>query len=308
MLRVAFVAAAKIVSNSYIKEVLRTSIRGRMSGAGVFPGDPCVTARLFEQTQVHKRFTRIDLPTYSLEMLEKGPKAKFTVCVEGNIGSGKSTLLEHFSKFDDVEVLQEPVEKWRDVRGCNLLDLMYKDPCRWAHTFQAYVQMTMLELHLQSTSSPVKLIERSLYSARYCFVENLYKSGKMSDAEHSVYCEWYNMITQHLSVDIDLIVYLRTNPKKLYRRIKDRARSEEQAIPLQYLEDLHNLHEEWLMEKKHPLPAPVLVLDANDNLAAMYKKFEEHTADILCQKLAGGGSVPRASDIISPASPIKAVN
>lgn len=54
-------------------------------------------------------------------MFESGPKAKFTVCVEGNIGCGKSTLLKHFSQFDDVEVLQEPVEKWRDVRGYNLL-------------------------------------------------------------------------------------------------------------------------------------------------------------------------------------------
>ena len=45
----------------------------------------------------------------------------FTVIVEGNIGSGKTTFLNHFSKFKDVEVLQEPVEKWRDVQGHNLL-------------------------------------------------------------------------------------------------------------------------------------------------------------------------------------------
>lgn len=54
-------------------------------------------------------------------MLLKGKKARFTVCVEGNIGSGKSTLLNHFKKFSDVEVFQEPVHKWRDVKGNNLL-------------------------------------------------------------------------------------------------------------------------------------------------------------------------------------------
>lgn len=45
----------------------------------------------------------------------------FTVIVEGNIGSGKTTLLNYFSKYRDVEVLQEPVEKWRNVDGHNLL-------------------------------------------------------------------------------------------------------------------------------------------------------------------------------------------
>lgn len=45
----------------------------------------------------------------------------FTVCVEGNIGSGKTTFLSHFKKFDNVTVLEEPVELWRDVSGTNLL-------------------------------------------------------------------------------------------------------------------------------------------------------------------------------------------
>lgn len=45
----------------------------------------------------------------------------FTVCIEGNIGSGKTTFLSHFKKFDNVTVLEEPVELWRDVSGTNLL-------------------------------------------------------------------------------------------------------------------------------------------------------------------------------------------
>lgn len=66
-------------------------------------------------------FEKIGLTEICLDMFEKGPKSKFTVSVEGNIGSGKSTLLQHFAKFNDVEVLQEPVDKWRNVRGYNLL-------------------------------------------------------------------------------------------------------------------------------------------------------------------------------------------
>ena len=56
----------------------------------------------------------------------------FTVVVEGNIGSGKSTFLSHFSSKQPedqggedglVDILAEPVNKWRDVDGHNLLEV-----------------------------------------------------------------------------------------------------------------------------------------------------------------------------------------
>ena len=55
----------------------------------------------------------------------------FTVVVEGNIGSGKTTFLQHFNKFsEEVEILAEPVDKWRNANGHNLLQMMYEDPHR----------------------------------------------------------------------------------------------------------------------------------------------------------------------------------
>ena len=55
----------------------------------------------------------------------------FTVVVEGNIGSGKTTFLQHFNKFsEEVEIMAEPVDKWRDANGHNLLQMMYEDPHR----------------------------------------------------------------------------------------------------------------------------------------------------------------------------------
>ena len=47
--------------------------------------------------------------------------------IEGNIASGKSTLLKNLSEFDDVVVLPEPLEKWQNWKGKNMLDLLYKD-------------------------------------------------------------------------------------------------------------------------------------------------------------------------------------
>jgi deoxynucleoside kinase len=210
-------------------------------------------------------------------------KRPFTVLVEGNIGCGKTTLLEYFDKFAEIQVLEEPVSKWRDLSGHNLLDLMYKDPKRWSMPFQSYVQQTMLEVHLQPTTRPIKLLERSIYSARYCFVENLYRSGKLESSELEVLAHWFDYLTNspELDLKVDLIVYLRTKPEKALERIRERARGEETGIPLEYLEELHQLHEDWLCANKFQLPAPVITIDANQDADEMIREYEKHASLIL---------------------------
>ncbi|NP_001258864.1 thymidine kinase 2 isoform 6 [Homo sapiens] len=106
---------------------------------------------------------------------EQEKEKKSVICVEGNIASGKTTCLEFFSNATDVEVLTEPVSKWRNVRGHNPLGLMYHDASRWGLTLQTYVQLTMLDRHTRPQVSSVRLMERSIHSARYIFVENLYR-------------------------------------------------------------------------------------------------------------------------------------
>lgn len=229
------------------------------------------------------------------------PQKKFrwgTICVEGNIGCGKTTFLNYFrTRLQEAgelnsQVIAEPVEKWRDVEGENLFHYLYKDPARYSLAFQTYVQLTMMKLHMAQP----KLMERSIYSARYCFVENLYKLNYLSRLEYVILDKWfkhlvldgredkgtlngdtidYKMLSNPTGVNIDLIIYLRCSPQKVMDRVRARSRTEEKDISFDYLKSLHDLHESWLIEKKSPVPAPVLVLDTNcaqESLETLYDR------------------------------------
>ncbi|XP_074646038.1 thymidine kinase 2, mitochondrial-like isoform X2 [Tubulanus polymorphus] len=212
---------------------------------------------------------------------------RLTVCVEGNIASGKTTLLEYFQNDSRCEMVVEPMKKWRNIRGKNALALMYEDPYRWSLTFQTYVQLTMLQAHKQPHTKPVKLMERSIYSAKYCFVENLYRNKIMPEIEYIVLSEWFDYILETSKIECDLIVYLRTKPEVVYERIKKRGRLEEQSVSVEYLQTLHELHEDWLVRKKFPVPSKVLVIEADKCLPDMTQVYEEYRSQILQSSKSG---------------------
>ena len=215
-----------------------------------------------------------------------------TIAIEGNIGSGKTTFLKHLQTFNTettkhIECFGEPIDKWRDVRGLNLFQLLSEDINRWCFPFQSYVQLSMLEVHQKVPKSPevaVKLMERSLYSERYCFVENLYRRTHLREEEYAILDEWFQyLIKSEPKVGVDLIIYLRTDPEVVFDRIQKRNRSEEQNLTIEYLKNLHDLHEEWLLGdgSKFPKPAPVVTIDANQDLAAVKRVYDKHSADII---------------------------
>ncbi|XP_034488062.1 deoxynucleoside kinase isoform X1 [Drosophila innubila] len=209
----------------------------------------------------------------------------FTVLIEGNIGSGKTTYLNHFLKVEkDVCLITEPVEKWRNVNGVNLLAKMYEDPKKWAMPFQSYVTLTMLQAHTQPTNKKLKIIERSIYSSRYCFVENMYRNGSLELGMYNTLQEWYKFIEQSIHVQADLIIYLRTTPEVVFERMRERARSEESCVPLKYLQELHELHEDWLIHQRRPQQCKVLVLDADlnlENIGSEYQRSETSIFDAI---------------------------
>merc|ERR1712071_395866 len=112
--------------------------------------------------------------------------------------------------------------------------------------------------------------------------------------------EWFKWITNNLDVNVDLIVYLRTDPDVVHRRILNRARQEEKTVPLSYIEDLHKIHEDWLhYQTTHAVPAPVIEIDANVELPEMLQQISHVKDQILNRKMEEIRSI-YSYQIVSP--------
>merc|ERR1719500_2068830 len=138
------------------------------------------------------------------------------IAVEGNIASGKSTFLELLSKQHNVATFPEPVARWTDVGGTNLFRDMMENGARWMHAFQLYSSFTRVEIAYQAAKAPasISIMERSLFSERYCFVQMMAEAGSLTQGEFSILNRWFQMLTgrDDPSLELDLIVYIETAP------------------------------------------------------------------------------------------------
>ncbi len=209
--------------------------------------------------------------------------------VEGNIGAGKSTFLSLIKTLLPVQIVYEPVDKWQHVGdGENILEKFYKDTNRWAYTFQSYAFITrVIEQKEYAKINPfnIQVLERSVYSDRYCFAKNCYEMGTLSSLEWSLYTQWFSWLVTNYVPKPTGFIYLQTDPKICYERLHKRARTEEVGVSFEYLELLHKKHEAWLIEKKDILPElidiPVLVLDCNQDFENNPEVMESFKSQIV---------------------------
>jgi len=208
--------------------------------------------------------------------------------VEGNIGAGKSTFLKLIKDRLPVQVVYEPHKKWQSVQGGeNLLDKFYQDTKRWAYTFQSYAFVTRIleqQQNAKENKHGIQVLERSVYSDRYCFAKNCFEMGTISALEWNLYQEWFEWLVTNYAPRPTGFIYLRTDAQVCFERLTKRARQEESSVPFSYLESLNSKHEDWLINKKDIAPylnkVPVLVLDCNNDFETTEHEMEKHLQKI----------------------------
>jgi deoxyguanosine kinase len=185
-----------------------------------------------------------------------------SISIDGNIGSGKSTLIqilqEELKNNDNIIFLQEPVSEWLKVTDgkTNILNNFYCNKKRWSYTFQNFAFITRSHIMLEAIKNnmvypfqkrKVIITERSTETDKHIFAKMLYDEGNMDKLEYEIYNYWYNKLMNGNNINNN-IIYLRTTPKDAFDRINKRGRTEEKKIPIDYIQNVHKYHDNWLVE------------------------------------------------------------
>ena len=84
----------------------------------------------------------------------------------------------------------------------------------------------------------------------------LYDDNKIEEINYKIYLQWFNEFTK--DIPPIGIIYVRASPEICFERVVSRGREGEE-IPLSYLKNCHDYHNNWL-EKQDT----ILTLDANE--------------------------------------------
>lgn len=73
--------------------------------------------------------------------------------------------------------------------------------------------------------------------------------GNMDASEFNIYSSLCD--TLMMNCPLQAIIYLKCDPTICHQRIKKRNREGEEGIPLDYLQKVHDRHEEWISRQKN---------------------------------------------------------
>ena len=170
---------------------------------------------------------------------QRDPSRRY-IAVAGTIGAGKSSMVEFLCQRYDIKPFFEPNEE-----NPYLADF-YDDMEAWSFASQIYFLTAKFRLHLELDATRHNVIQdRTIWEDAEIFAENLYQTGKMDERDYKTYRRLYQSVRTQIQPP-DLMLYLRCPIETVRQRIAMRGRDMEQNIPLEYLERLHTLYEDWI--------------------------------------------------------------
>ena len=155
------------------------------------------------------------------------------ITIDGNIGCYKTSILNYFHKNYKRAIDLEPVDNWTDY-----LENLYNTP-NSSYDFQ--IKVWIDRCWIQEKTATAVLMERSPNFIKNVFVRKAYEDKTISEKEYE------NIISLHKTTDElwkpNGYIYLRSDPDKCLQRINKRGRLAEKNITLEYIQNIHDLHE-----------------------------------------------------------------
>lgn len=106
------------------------------------------------------------------------------------------------------------------------------------------------------------------------------KHKLINSTEYEVLKEWFNFIETKLKVKTDIIIYLKTSPEKAMERVLSRGREEEKNITLQYLQEIHQFHENWL-SKENDNQTNIITLNGDLDLIQIKGEYDKCISQVI---------------------------
>lgn len=174
------------------------------------------------------------------------------IAVAGNIGSGKSTLTGLLAKHYGWEARFEAVDH------NPYLEDYYRDIYRWAFNLEVFFLKERFRDLLDIAQADHTVIQdRTIYEGVYVFMANNKAMGHLSDRDYETYMELFDQMMSVVKLP-DLMIYLRASVPHLVGNIQKRGREYEQAIQLEYLQNLNERYDDFIF---HKYPGKVMTID-----------------------------------------------
>eukprot|EP00501_MAST-03F_sp_TOSAG23-6_P001331 GSMAST32.ASY1.ANO1.1380.1 assembled CDS len=188
-------------------------------------------------------------------MMRKTNKCKMPrlIIIEGNISAGKSTLCHQVGEHLGFATFLEP------TTANPFLELYYMNPKKYALALQIWILKQRYITYInalkfianESNKSNVNgvLLDRSIWSDSVFALKN-FQDGNIDQAGFDFYCTLREQLLKELPPP-DVMVYLDVSPTECYRRVHCvRKRECEEAIPIAYLNGLHECYLNFISEFK----------------------------------------------------------
>lgn len=165
------------------------------------------------------------------------------IAIAGNIGSGKTTLTNMLARHYGWTPQFEAVDY------NPYLDDYYDDIPRWSFNLEVYfLKQRFRDLLSIAQADKTIIQDRSIFEGVYVFAANNYAMGNMSERDFDTYMELFESMMTIVRYP-QLMIYLRATVPHLVQNIQKRGREYEQSIQLEYLSNLNNRYEEFILQK-----------------------------------------------------------
>ncbi len=177
------------------------------------------------------------------------------IAIAGNIGSGKTTLTTMLAKHYGW------APKFESVAQNPYLDQYYTDMKRWSFNLEVFFLKERFKdvLAIAQTTEHV-VQDRSIFEGVHVFSANNHDMGNLDNRDFETYMELFEIMTSIVDAP-DLMIYLRASVPHLVQNIQRRGRDYEQAMPIDYLENLNARYDAFIFQK---YSGRVLVIDVDD--------------------------------------------